>query len=348
MIKAGFILINRNNGETIKRCIQSLYKFCGKEAEYIVVDDQSTDDSLEQIKDLDYINLIKNKSNLGISESRNIGFNSSTADLLFVIDTDIVVDKLNLEFISQLFEKNPRLVGISGSYKSAHKGRDWNIILDIRREDIYFKKSGTYIYDINTNYTTFSGGFCVLKRSRVGNIIQRGEKGVAGEDILYQMHLLNKGFEFAFSDQLRGVHYHRRNEKQGKEKIVSLVKGGLYVSFETLAMGERLPAFDPLYSFPISWLFALFFPPIILWNFIVPLVLITTKRQKRYIRLLFYLVKYDLIKIWVFFTGGYLSKYGVFLFVKTLIVCSVNSYTGKVNWMLRTFFGNNILSEINT
>lgn len=91
-IKISVIIPTYNSSDFIQRTIGSIYSSNANEftIEIIIVDDCSDDiDSLieitNQYKDIKLI-VKKNKSNA--SESRNIGFNNSTGDFVFFLDSD--------------------------------------------------------------------------------------------------------------------------------------------------------------------------------------------------------------------------------------------------------------------
>ncbi len=72
------IVTNFNYGKLIRRCIRSLLNqnLSYKNFEIIIIDDASTDGSLEALKsfsEYENIKIIKNKKNLGIGASSQIG-----------------------------------------------------------------------------------------------------------------------------------------------------------------------------------------------------------------------------------------------------------------------------------
>ena len=93
------ILPNYNNGDLIKRALLALLKQKPAANEIIVVDDGSTDNSVEVIETLQRLNpsirLIRNRTNLGIIASVKTGLKTATGDfLLFAAADDFVLPGL--------------------------------------------------------------------------------------------------------------------------------------------------------------------------------------------------------------------------------------------------------------
>lgn len=103
------IIVPIYNGEKkIVRCVESLINQTLKDIEILLINDGSTDNSLEIIKNLqsknDRIRVI-DKENSGVSETRNLGIIESKGEFLGFVDIDDYVDecmyeKLYLEAIS--------------------------------------------------------------------------------------------------------------------------------------------------------------------------------------------------------------------------------------------------------
>ncbi len=85
------ILVNTNNGNVIRPCLDSVFQFT-KDLEYevIVVDNGSTDGSLEMLK-RDYagrIRLIENGANLGFSKANNRGMEAAQGRAVILLNSD--------------------------------------------------------------------------------------------------------------------------------------------------------------------------------------------------------------------------------------------------------------------
>lgn len=97
-----------NSENYLEKCINSIINQSYKDIEVILINDGSTDSSLEicekyAIKDK-RIKII-NKENTGVSNSRNIGINNAKGKYIFFIDSD---DYLELDCIQKLIEKQKK------------------------------------------------------------------------------------------------------------------------------------------------------------------------------------------------------------------------------------------------
>lgn len=84
------IVLNYNNKDIIDRCIDSLLRFNKRYSyEIIVVDNKSSDGSLDQLKNKynDKIKIIQNKKN-GCSSGRNLGVKNATKEYIMFLDSD--------------------------------------------------------------------------------------------------------------------------------------------------------------------------------------------------------------------------------------------------------------------
>ncbi|MDP4011165.1 MAG: glycosyltransferase family 2 protein [Candidatus Roizmanbacteria bacterium] len=103
------VIVANYNGELfIKDCISSILKE-KNDYELIVVDDYSTDNSVQVIKKLQTnypnIHLIENSINLGAAKSRNIGAKKSRGEILFFLDCDTTTQKGWYTKIISFFKK---------------------------------------------------------------------------------------------------------------------------------------------------------------------------------------------------------------------------------------------------
>ena len=88
------VICNYNYGNYITRAIRSCLSQRNVNFEVIVVDDCSTDDSIDKILAFgDDVRLIRNKKNMGVAESSNIGLNAAKGRFVIRVDSDDFVNK---------------------------------------------------------------------------------------------------------------------------------------------------------------------------------------------------------------------------------------------------------------
>lgn len=104
MIKYSFIVPVYNTNKYLKKCLDSLIKQTFKDFEIIVVNDGSTDKSLEIIEEYKnkYVNIkLINQNNQGLSVARNNGILKATGKYILFIDSDDYIEKDLLKMLDK-------------------------------------------------------------------------------------------------------------------------------------------------------------------------------------------------------------------------------------------------------
>lgn len=108
------IIPNHNGSAFVETCLKALYSARHQPFEVIVVDDCSTDNSVEMTGRFPCC-LIRLEQQGGASRARNIGAKQSLGDALFFIDVDCVVQDDTILHAINAYDRNRALV-IGGSY----------------------------------------------------------------------------------------------------------------------------------------------------------------------------------------------------------------------------------------
>ena len=104
-MKISIIIPAYNVSKYIKRCILSLLNQTYKNIEIIVVNDGSTDNTLDIVKNFN-VKIFDQKNSGGASSPRNTGIKNSTGDYITFVDGDDYVDKNYIEDIVKIIKKN--------------------------------------------------------------------------------------------------------------------------------------------------------------------------------------------------------------------------------------------------
>lgn len=105
--KASFIVINWNGRETITECLDSILVQTYKNNEIIFVDNHSSDNSLELVKENYVIDkLITLDRNYGYAEANNIGFKHARGEYIALVNNDTALDKNWLEKAINVFQRD--------------------------------------------------------------------------------------------------------------------------------------------------------------------------------------------------------------------------------------------------
>jgi GT2 family glycosyltransferase len=86
------VILTYNSQKHIQACLDSIFRQGTGDIEVVVVDNASSDKTLEMIKAYSHgIKLIENSENLGASKARNQGVARSSGDWILALDSDVVL-----------------------------------------------------------------------------------------------------------------------------------------------------------------------------------------------------------------------------------------------------------------
>lgn len=108
-MKFSVIVPAYNDALFIKDAIKSVLNQTYKDLELIIIDDFSTDNTVELIKSVkdERLTLIELSTNLGTAKCRNIGMNIAKGDYIMFLDHDDMYDVHLMETLSNSIKQNP-------------------------------------------------------------------------------------------------------------------------------------------------------------------------------------------------------------------------------------------------
>lgn len=106
-----------NSEQYLKEAIESIINQTYKNLELLLVDDGSTDSSVDIINSFsdERIRLIKNKQNMGIPFTRNVGLKEANGKYIAIMDSDDIALPTRIEKQVEFMEKNKH-IDAAGSY----------------------------------------------------------------------------------------------------------------------------------------------------------------------------------------------------------------------------------------
>jgi GT2 family glycosyltransferase len=117
------VVLNWNGASLLKECIGSLKRLDYKNVEVIVVDNASTDESLEVLASIEGVTVVRNRTNLGYAGGNNAGFAAAHGAYVATINNDISVERAWLDEPVALLEKD-NSIGIISSRQMNYFDRD--------------------------------------------------------------------------------------------------------------------------------------------------------------------------------------------------------------------------------
>ena len=113
--KVSVIIINYNGKKLLEKCLESLFKIEYDNFEVIIVDNNSTDNSIDFLrKNYPSVIIIKLDSNKGFAEPNNVAAKITKGDFLLFLNNDTIVTP---NFISEMIKviKNDKKISICQS-----------------------------------------------------------------------------------------------------------------------------------------------------------------------------------------------------------------------------------------
>lgn len=119
-MKLSVIVVTWNSSADIDACIDSINY--GEEFEVIVVDNASSDATVEKVGRHRHLTLVENQRNLGYAAANNQGIKAATGEYVLLLNPDTRVELGTLDVLSRYLDKHPdtgavapRLVSPDGS-----------------------------------------------------------------------------------------------------------------------------------------------------------------------------------------------------------------------------------------
>jgi len=104
------IIVNYNGKEYLQKCLESLMKINYKDFEVIIVDNNSTDDSIEFVKNTyPSVIIIKLEKNYGFAEPNNIGVKIAKGDFLLFLNNDTEVSPNFIEKMVNVLNSDSKI-----------------------------------------------------------------------------------------------------------------------------------------------------------------------------------------------------------------------------------------------
>ena len=261
-VKVSIIIVNWNRKKDTLECLSALSKsaLSGIEAQIIVIDNASTDGSIEAIKAFDAKNfdlrLIKNPRNLGFAKPNNQGILAAKvwgADFVLLVNNDLLASPDLIEKLISIAKQYPRAGAISPKiyfskgfefhkdrYKKAEVGKviwyaggdiDWDNVIGSNHgvDDV---DEGQYEKTLETDFAT---GACMLLRSealkQVGAIDERYFMYLEDGDI--SVRLKKKGWGVLYTPKAHAWHKVAQSSGIGSElNDYFITRNRLYFGFK--------------------------------------------------------------------------------------------------------------------
>lgn len=227
-MKLSVVILNYNVRYFLELCLKSVQEAIKHiEAEIIIVDNNSSDESCNMVKELfPAVKLIQNDKNLGFSKGNNQGVKLAKGEYIFILNPDTVVAEDS--FIKLLdFAESKKNIGIVGCKLIDGSG---NFLPESKRniptpkvsiQKIFGNSSRYYANHINENNigkTDILVGACMLLKKEIYQKVEGFDEDyfMYGEDIDLSYKILKSGYDNYFFGDTTVLHF--KGESTLKDK----------------------------------------------------------------------------------------------------------------------------------
>ena len=163
------IIVSWNSEKFLKECIASLENQTYQNFEIILVDNASTDNSVNIVKtNFPKVKLVENKKNLGFAEGNNIGIKNSKGDLIELVNPDVITEKEWLQHLVKKIQSSNSIGGVTGKmYYMGNKFGKNAVFCTWSKVDPYTAMPFNFTNDEPTAKVDYLSGAAMLVKKEV-------------------------------------------------------------------------------------------------------------------------------------------------------------------------------------
>lgn len=206
-MKLSVVIVSYNVRSYLEQCLQSVQRALeGIEGEVFVVDNHSSDDSVEVVKrDYAWVRLMENQENQGFARANNLAIRQAQGEYVLLLNPDTIVEESTLRNVLAFMEAHPK----AGGAGVMMRNEDGSLAPESRRalptpwvsclKMIGFDKRyymSHLPWEKPGRIEVISGAFCFLRRKALDEVGLLDEDFfMYGEDIDLSYRLLKGGWE---------------------------------------------------------------------------------------------------------------------------------------------------------
>ena len=215
MVKVSVIVAAYNVAQEIERCLQSLHTQMMQDAEFLIIDDGSTDKTAFVIKN--YLNKVNDsrfkylyKNNGGHSDARNYGLLRAQGEYIWFVDGDDTV--VGNDSVQNLYQKakqnNLDVLVFNFKYDSAWDKKYAN---KVALPNQYNEQIMSGLKLMNSKIFNFSVWHMLYNKEFLTTNNDVFEKNSMAEDLMFNVNVLIKAVRTMFIDIVGYCYYYREN-----------------------------------------------------------------------------------------------------------------------------------------
>ena len=207
MTKLSIVIVNYNVRNYLEQCLQSVQKALeGIEGEVWVVDNNSSDDSVEVLRrDYPWVRLVANTENMGFARANNLAIRQSQSEYVLLLNPDTVVEEPTLRGVLQFMDAHPEAGGAGVMMHNAdgtlapesRRGLPTPWVAALKMFGFTKRYYMSYLpWDQPGRIDVISGAFCMLRRKAIDQVGLLDEDFfMYGEDIDLSYRLLKGSWQ---------------------------------------------------------------------------------------------------------------------------------------------------------
>jgi GT2 family glycosyltransferase len=246
------VVVNYNGAVYLGACLQALERCRPAPADIVVVDNASTDDSLQELHGFPRVNVLAQPRNLGFAGGANVGLAAVESPYALLMNPDVEVEADFGANLMAAFDSDAAL-GVAGalllypdSDRIQHAGGIIERPLMTTRHAHYGESvANTNLVPISVDFVT--GGAMGLRMSAFRAVAGFDERfsPVYYEDVDLCVRLAETGWDVRFIPSLRAIHHEGVTLKQSDAYFRHLHRNRLRFALKCLSPHEWRTGFVP-------------------------------------------------------------------------------------------------------
>lgn len=200
------IIRNRNEAEHIGLAIQSVLDHLGPKTEILIIDDNSTDDSLEVVDLFDHLNISVSKipGRYSPGKALNLGAQLASNDIILILSAHSQITELDLEYIKNNLTNYKAIFGKQIPIYRGKKITPRYIWSHFTNKDV------TNMFSDIENRQFLHNAFCFYNKKFL--LENPFDESLAGkEDRYWAIDMVQNGYDYLYTPKMKANHYWTNN-----------------------------------------------------------------------------------------------------------------------------------------
>jgi GT2 family glycosyltransferase len=271
MVKLSIVIVNFNSGDYLKKCLDSIKNTPDEiEIELFVVDNASTDDSLENAKSIfKDANYIENKENIGFGKANNQALSKVKTEYILLLNPDTEIKDKVFETLISFMDENSsvgastaKIILSNGKIDlTAHRGfpTPWASFLYVLGNDSLYHLTNRNLNEIH-EVDAITGAFFLTRKSILEKVgLFDEDYFMYAEDIDLCYRIKKAGFKVMYIPTVSVLHHKgvssglKKHSQEITQANLETKKRSLDAFYQTMKIFYK-KHYEKSYPFFITWL----------------------------------------------------------------------------------------------